>query len=438
MMKMNAFQFKDIMKGFYDGPHATPDPSEEGPVFLGIKNIYDDGGIDFSDIRHISEKEYPKWTKRVAPQKDDLVFSYEATLHKYALIPENFRGCLGRRMALIRVNKSFVSEKYLYYYFLSPYWKSFVETIKISGSTVDRISISEFPNYKISLPSIHLQHEIASILTSYDELIENNKQRIKLLEEMAGEIYKEWFVRLRFPGWESTKRFGEDGGLPEGWKRVKLRDCLAYYIGGGWGEETPRGKTCEPAYVIRGTDIPDARVGNLNIEVLRYHSLSNLSGRKLQENDIVFEVSGGTESQSLGRTLFISKSLLNKVDRDVICASFCKLIRTKTDSALGLFVYYLLNRLYTTGEIMLYQVQSTGISNYKFEDFIENQKILLPSIQIQHDFVGITQPMYDEIQLLGAKNLLLQQTRDLLLPRLISGKLSAEHLVEQNPDGVTG
>lgn len=129
MKNQTEYQFKDIMVGFYDGPHATPKPSESGPIFLGIKNIDEKGGINYSDIRHISENEFPKWTKRVIPKKSDIVFSYEATLHRYALIPENFRGCLGRRMALIRVNKKLVNEKYLYYYFLSPYWRAFVETI---------------------------------------------------------------------------------------------------------------------------------------------------------------------------------------------------------------------------------------------------------------------------------------------------------------------
>jgi type I restriction enzyme S subunit len=220
------------MNGFYDGPHATPDPAEEGPMFLGIKNIFEEGGIDFSDIRHISEDEYKKWTKRVIPTKNDLVFSYEATLHRYAIIPEGFRGCLGRRMALIIVNKSIVNERYLYYYFLSPQWRAYVETIKISGSTVDRISISEFPNYKISLPTLPIQNQIASILSSYDELIENNKQRIKLLEEMAAEIYKEWFVRMRFPGYETAKfvneqgvevKRGTEGALPEGWEEKEFQ-----------------------------------------------------------------------------------------------------------------------------------------------------------------------------------------------------------------------
>ena len=67
------------MLGFYDGPHATPSLSDEGPIFLGIKNIFETGGIDFKNIRHISEAEFPKWTKRVVPKKDDIVFSYDIT-----------------------------------------------------------------------------------------------------------------------------------------------------------------------------------------------------------------------------------------------------------------------------------------------------------------------------------------------------------------------
>ena len=80
---------------------------------------------------------------------------------------------------------------------------------------------------------------------------------------------------------------------------------------------------------------------------------------------------------------------------------------------------------------MLFQVQSTGISNYKFEEFIDRQRVIVPTQNIQNKFESIVKSFFDEIQILGAKNQLLQQTRDLLLPRLISGKLSVEHLVDQ-------
>lgn len=83
---------RDIALGIYDGPHATPKEADDGPIFLGIKNVTPQGALDFSDIRYISEADYPKWTKRVVPQEDDIVFSYEATLHRYAIIPKGFRG----------------------------------------------------------------------------------------------------------------------------------------------------------------------------------------------------------------------------------------------------------------------------------------------------------------------------------------------------------
>ena len=95
---------KSICTGVYDAPHATPKPSDNGAIFLGIKNITEDGKLDLSNIRYISEDDFIKWTKRVLPRAGDIVFSYEATLHRYAIIPEGFRGCLGRRLALIRTN----------------------------------------------------------------------------------------------------------------------------------------------------------------------------------------------------------------------------------------------------------------------------------------------------------------------------------------------
>src|ERR1039458_9205917 len=93
---------RDFALGIYDGPHATPKESSDGAVFLGIKNITDDGRLDMSEIRHVSEQELPRWTRRVNPQAGDVVLTYEATLHHYAIIPDGFRGCLGRRVALIR------------------------------------------------------------------------------------------------------------------------------------------------------------------------------------------------------------------------------------------------------------------------------------------------------------------------------------------------
>jgi type I restriction enzyme S subunit len=120
---------KDLYLGLFDGPHATPKPSDAGPVFLGIKNVTDDGQLDLTDIRHIAEDDFSKWTRRVEPQSGDLVFTYEATLNRYAIIPPGFRGCLGRRMALIRPDPRKVDVRFLLYYFFTDQWRAVIKKI---------------------------------------------------------------------------------------------------------------------------------------------------------------------------------------------------------------------------------------------------------------------------------------------------------------------
>ena len=222
MMRSTA-PISDFTIGIYDGPHATPKPSDDGPIFLGIKNVTVEGRLDFENVRHVSEAEFPRWTRRVKPQKDDIVFSYEATLHRYARIPDDFEGCLGRRMALVRPDLKKVDPGFLHYYFLSPLWRSKMDAITISGATVDRIPLTKFPHICVSLPGLNEQVAIANILTAYDELIENNRRRIALLEEAARLLYREWFVHFRFPGHEHVQI---TDGLPEGWDRRTLGDVV--------------------------------------------------------------------------------------------------------------------------------------------------------------------------------------------------------------------
>ena len=105
-----------------------------------------------------------------------------------------------------------------------------------------------------------MQRRIAGTLSAYDELIENNQRRIQILETMARALYREWFVEFRFPGHENVPRVASSiGDIPEGWKVNPLESLMADYIGGGWGKETGDDKHTKPAWVIRGTDIPDAR-----------------------------------------------------------------------------------------------------------------------------------------------------------------------------------
>jgi type I restriction enzyme S subunit len=224
MRKLLVGPIKDFALGIYDGPHATPQEANDGPIFLGIKNVTPQGTLDFTEIRHVSDQEYPKWTKRVVPQENDIVFSYEATLHRYALIPAEFRGCLGRRMALVRPDPMKVHPRFLHYYFLTSSWRSVVEANIINGATVDRVPLTKFPDFQVRLPVLETQRRIASILSAYDDLIENNRRRIQLLEQSARLLYKEWFVHLRFPGHEHVN---VKDGVPAGWEKIQVKNVLS-------------------------------------------------------------------------------------------------------------------------------------------------------------------------------------------------------------------
>ena len=214
-------ELQEIIEGLYDGPHATPKESDSGAIFLGIKNVSEDGRLDLSEIRYIALDDMVRWTKRVTPKHKDIVFSYEATLHRYARIPENFVGCLGRRMALVRVEETKCNGDFLFSYFLSSVWRKEVEKYILPGATVDRIPLTTVPNFKLTIPSLPIQKKIAGVLSAYDDLIEANLKRIKLLEEMAQITYEEWFVRLRFPNHETTP-INPETGLPEGWAERQL------------------------------------------------------------------------------------------------------------------------------------------------------------------------------------------------------------------------
>ena len=141
----------DVVEGIYDGPHATPSESEEGPVFLGIKNLTGTG-LDLSEVRHIAESDFGRWTRRVQPAGGDVVFSYEATLGFFALVPPGLRCCLGRRLALIRPRSNAADGHFFFHQFIAAPFQRLLERHTIQGATVNRIALKHFPSYPVMDP----------------------------------------------------------------------------------------------------------------------------------------------------------------------------------------------------------------------------------------------------------------------------------------------
>jgi type I restriction enzyme S subunit len=201
----------EICQAIYDGPHATPHKTETGPIFLGISNLRD-GRIDLSGVEHLSEKDFIKWTRRVTPQADDIVFSYETRLGEAALVPDGLKFCLGRRMALMRLDKNKVDPRFLLYAYLAPEFQQTIKSRTVFGSTVDRIPLIEFSSFPITIPPLPTQHAIASVLASLDDKIELNRRMNATLEALAAALFKHWFV---------------DNPEAEGWEEGKLGDVIS-------------------------------------------------------------------------------------------------------------------------------------------------------------------------------------------------------------------
>jgi type I restriction enzyme S subunit len=398
MSKMTDWQtitIKEIYKGLYDGPHATPKPSDEGPVFLGIKNVTDDGQLDLTTIRHIAESEFGRWTKRVEPRVGDIVFTYEATLNRYAIIPEGFRGCLGRRMALIRPNVERIDIRFLHFYFFSKAWRDVIRHNTLTGATVDRIPLTTFPDFPITIPSLPSQRKIAGILSAYDDLIENNLRRISILEEMAQSLYREWFVHFRFPGHEDVAMVDSPlGPIPGGWEVKKILDFADVIYGYSFkSKQFNTSGDGEP--VVRIRDVLKGRSETFTLEEGDpKHRIENGDILVGMDGDFHMSIwSGGEAWQNQRVAKFRSKG--------------------------GIGINLLFRIL--QAPIQFFNATITGTTVAHLGDkHIKTIQFAAPPTNLLLHASEIFEPFATEQLNLKQRNQNLRQTRDLLLPKLLS------------------
>jgi type I restriction enzyme, S subunit len=405
--------------------------SERGShILLTPGSFYDVGGF-----RDKGDKE--KWYSGPVPAEyvlkaGELIIAMteqaEGLLGSSAIIPRSGLYLHNQRLGLVQVKDENATDRlFLYYLFNSQPVRQQIRA-SASGTKVRHTSPSRIAEVVVGLPVADLQRKIAGILAGYDELIENNQRRLRILEEMARSLYREWFVHFRFPGHENHSRVPSPlGEIPKGWDVCPIESLVAFQIGGGWGKDVVGDQCTEAAWVIRGTDIPNAKNSDTAFIPYRYHAPSNLRSRKLEAGDIVFEVSGGSKGQPVGRSLLVTNELLSAFhDEDVMCASFCKRIQPDATKYRSELLYLSFLEGYESGEIEQYQVQSTGISNFKWTAYIANTHRIVPPESVQEKFQTMVKPLLKQVATLGLQSVNLRRSRDLLLPRLLSGQIKLE------------
>jgi type I restriction enzyme, S subunit len=307
-----------------------------------------------------------------------------------------------------------------------------------SGSGQPLINQATLNAIEVCAPEPEVQKAIGQFIGALDDRITLLRETNATLESIAQALFKSWFVdfdpvRAKLKGRapegmdEATAALFPDGfeeselGLvPSGWRLVPFGQLLCHTIGGDWGSDVPDENNNARVAIIRGTDIPDLRSGANSRVPVRYTSQKKLATRKLEDGDIVLEVSGGSKDQPTGRALYLTSGLLGRFDCPVEPASFCRLLRPNTKD-LGVLLGQHLTYIYAQGKTWEYQNQSTGIANFQTTHFLATELVAVPSDDVLATFAGMVRPLINRMHVTQIQEL--ATLRDTLLPRLISGQL---------------
>lgn len=392
-------KLKDVCEFIVDCPHSTAKDEGSGYPLIRTPNI-GKGRFNLEGVHRVSEGVYKQRNLRATPQDNDLIFAREAPAGNVAIIKNGEKFCLGQRTVLIRPNSQYVSPDFLTYFLLAPQ-QQYGLLGTANGATVAHVNIPTIRELEINLPSLKTQYRIADILSAYDDLIENNRKQIKLLEEAAQRLYKEWFVDLRFPGHEHTKIVD---GVPEGWEIYRFSDKVDIMSGG-----TP--KTDNPNY-YNGTipfytpkDSDGAFFAFKTITNITEEGLNNCNSRIYPQNTVIITARGTVgKTTLLGVPMAMNQSCY-ALKSDEIAAPY--------------YLFFALNK-----EIASLKTMSNGgVFNTIIVKTFDNIHIAIPSNNLITTFETFVTPIMEQIKVKTKENFALSEARDRLLPKLMSGEV---------------
>lgn len=197
-----AVSIRELCSSIIDCVNKTA-PVVEGPTpykMIRTTNVRN-GRVDVSNVRYVDEGTYMRWVRRGRPQVGDIVLTREAPLGEVGMLRDATGVFLGQRLVMYRADPARADQRFLLYAMREASVRSQIRAYG-SGSTVEHMRVPDCGELLIRCPEVAEQRRIGALLAAFDDLIEINERRIELLEELARSLYREWFVRLRFPGHE--------------------------------------------------------------------------------------------------------------------------------------------------------------------------------------------------------------------------------------------
>ncbi len=418
--KMLAIE--DIAEKIIDYRGKTPPKSDNG-IRLVTAKVIKNGFIQEERAEYISEDTYTSWMRRGYPQQHDIVITTEAPLGEVAQLRTTEKVALAQRVILLRAKRDLMDQQYFYQALKSPMVQANLQQ-RATGTTVFGIKQSELRKVEVPYFPLPTQRKIAAILSAYDDLIENNLRRIKILEEMAQNLYREWFVNFRFPGHEKA-RFVDSplGKIPEGWEITLLENACERITDGA--HRSP--KTTLHGYPM--ASVKDMHNWGINIETCR----------KISEDDFL----------ELTRTDCVMRKGDVLIAKDGSYLKHCIEVEKNFDIALLSSIAILRSNKKTSTTFLLMTLKDENVKN-RMKGYVSGAAlpriilkefrkfpIIIPPSNMQDEFVNIVEYLQRLCWRLLEKNKNLCQARDLLLPKLISGEVDVSELDINVPEEVS-
>lgn len=392
----------DVCEFIVDCLHATAPIQDDGYPLIRTPNI-GKGRLLLDGVQRVSEDTYETWTRRAIPQADDLILAREAPAGNVAIIKEGEIVALGQRTVHLRPDPAQVDPVFLCYFLLAPKQQAKLLAGE-TGATAKHVNMKDIRRLELeNLPDFDVQKKLGKIISAYDNLIENNRRRIQLLEESARLLYREWFVYLRFPGHEHVKIVD---GVPEGWKLTTVSELGNVVTG-----KTPSTKDSTNF----GDDIPFIKTPDMHTSSIILFTEEYLSEK-------------GANSQK-NKTLPPNSILVACIGAKLGVVSLNGL-ESQTNQQINAVVpakenltYYSYFTLKGFREKLLAIGGGATMPNVNKSKF-EAMPVIIPADNLLDSFHETVKQNFEQMKTLILMNKKLEAARDLLLPRLMNGEIS--------------
>ena len=370
------------------------------------------GEFELSDLRTMRFE--PKEMDRYGLKFGDIVMCEGGEPGRCAIWKDQIPGMMIQK-AIHRIRpKEFLDYRFLFYSFMH-LGNSKVFDQYFTGATIKHLPGEQLAKVEVDIPPLPVQQRIAGILSAYDELIENSRQRIKILEAMARALYREWFVHFRFPGHENHPRVASRlGEIPQGWEVKRLDEVCRSILDGDWIETKDQGGDD-----YRLLQISNVGVGEF-IETGNFRYVTRETFARLRCNEIVpGDLLVARMPTPVGRGW-----LATKMPWRMITAVDVAIIRAEPTVIHPLFLVQAWNE---ASNLQRIAAQASGTTRLRItRRELAAMEFVIPSVRVQREFAEIVQPQSALIEVLRQQVKSLRGTRDLLLPRLLSGQIDVE------------